>query len=375
MNTRLLRVFTLAAMSLMLAMGAVAQSRTLASAAGDKWVISAKAGGVNLVEGQVGVVTSTGRSGMLIKGDELQVGDTVTTEADGRAEILLNPGSYLRMGGNASFKFETTSLDDLQLRIDRGSAILEVFASKDFTVTVITPASRFLLIETGIYRVDVEANGTAALSVRKGRAEVDGENDAVIKKGREATAVADGNVAVSRFNRSDTDSLDEWSKTRARDLARMNSTLRPNDVRDPLMNSFYGNNWNMFNSFGLWVFNPSRGSYAFLPFGSGWSSPYGYWFGYDIWQYRLPRVIMLPPNQTQTPGSGGSTTAKTSSRSVPQARGAEAPPYEKMQGRGSRSNIDIDQTVDMGPARMPTSPAAPPVYVPMQRGSGKKPGN
>ncbi len=374
MNTRLLRVFSLAAMSLMLAMGAVAQSRTIASAAGDKWVISAKAGGVNLVEGQAGVVTSAGRSGMLIKGDSLEVGDTVTTEANGRAEILLNPGSFVRIGGNASFRFESTSLDDLQVRLDRGSAILEVFASKDFAVTVITPASRFLLIETGIYRVDVEPSGTAALSVRKGRAEIAGENDGVVRKGREATAAVDGDVAVNRFNRGETDALDEWSKDRAKALARANSELRADDVRNSLMQSFSRNSWNMYSSFGLWVFNPFWGGYTFLPFGMGWNSPYGYGYGYDIWRYRLPRVIYQ-----QQPPTGVPSTPGKASRGVASAT-AEAPPFVKMQSRRSGSNLDVrlpqqqsPSQVDMGPTRMPSAPASAPIYVPVPRGSGTKP--
>src|SRR5688500_15986988 len=122
-----------------------AQDETLSAAAGDKYVISAKAGGVNFVEGAVGVVRKSGKSGVLIKGDVLNVGDRVSTGTDGRAEILLNPGSFLRIGGNSAFEFKTTMLDDLRLSIDRGSAILEVFAAEEFKVAVNTPRAKYLL--------------------------------------------------------------------------------------------------------------------------------------------------------------------------------------------------------------------------------------
>src|SRR5687768_10332637 len=116
--------------------GVVAQDETLASAARDRFVISAKPGGVNYVEGAVGLARKIGGGGRLIKGDTLQIGDRVSTGPDGKAEILLNPGSFIRLGGNSAFEFVTTSLDDLHLRIDRGSAVLEVFAAEDFQVNV-----------------------------------------------------------------------------------------------------------------------------------------------------------------------------------------------------------------------------------------------
>ena len=114
----------------------VAQDETLASAARDRFVISAKAGGVNYVEGTVGLARKRGGGGRLIKGDTLEIGDRVSTGPDGRAEILLNPGSFIRIGPNSAFQFVTTSLDDLRLRVDRGSAVLEVFAAEDFRVGV-----------------------------------------------------------------------------------------------------------------------------------------------------------------------------------------------------------------------------------------------
>ena len=92
---------------------AVAQKDTISAAAGDRYIVSARAGGVNYVEGTVAVIRKSGRSGLLLKGDTLEVGDRVSTGANGKAEILLNPGSFLRLGGSSAFEFNTTSLDDL----------------------------------------------------------------------------------------------------------------------------------------------------------------------------------------------------------------------------------------------------------------------
>jgi hypothetical protein len=101
---------------------AVAQNDTISAAAGDRYVISAKAGGVNFVEGTVAVVRKSGRSGVLLKGDTLEIGDRVSTAENGKVEILLNPGSFLRLGGTSAFEFNNTSLDELEIRLDSGSA-------------------------------------------------------------------------------------------------------------------------------------------------------------------------------------------------------------------------------------------------------------
>ncbi|MFN3330812.1 MAG: FecR domain-containing protein, partial [Pyrinomonadaceae bacterium] len=100
--------------------------------------VSAEAGPVNYVEGEVTLVNELGVRN-LTKGDRVSIEDKVRTGANGKVEILLNPGSYVRLAGNSEFEFLDTSLDNLQLRLNKGTAIFEVFATKDFKVTVLTP--------------------------------------------------------------------------------------------------------------------------------------------------------------------------------------------------------------------------------------------
>ena len=115
-----LRAIFAVVIGLCLSYGLLAQSRTSTSPVADKYIISAKAGGVNFVEGTVTVIRATGRSGILLKSDRVEIGDRVTTGADGRAEVLLNPGSFIRLGKNSSFEFGSTDLEDLQIRLDSG---------------------------------------------------------------------------------------------------------------------------------------------------------------------------------------------------------------------------------------------------------------
>ncbi|MEO6334940.1 MAG: FecR domain-containing protein [Pyrinomonadaceae bacterium] len=307
---------------------ASAQNDTLSAAAGDRYLISAKAGGVNFVEGTATVVRKGGARKNLVKGDRLEIGDRVSTAANGKTEILLNPGSFLRLGGSSTFEFKTTSLDDLRLDLESGSAILEVFAAREFKVAVRTPKIKYLFIETGIYRIDVPSGNDARLEVWKGSALV-GASEEPVKSGRVASTAGLANVTVTKFDRDDKDSLDVWSKARSRDLSKLSARLRRDDLRTELMRTFLGRRWNMFNSFGLWVFDPVFSGYCFLPFGYGWESPYGFGYGHNIWWYNMPPVVYIPPASGGS-GSGGGSNLPPWTPIVTTADRSPLPPFIRM---------------------------------------------
>jgi hypothetical protein len=353
---------------------AFAQDRALSAAAGDKYIVSAKAGGINFLQGTVGVVRKNGRSGVLLKRDELAAGDRVSTGADGKVEILLNPGSYVRVGGNSAFEFRTTDLNDVNLVVHRGSAIFEVFASNDFTVNVHGPKSKFVLVDSGVYRLDVDGD-ESRLSVWKGKARVGSETGEVMKGGREST-VNGGQIVVAKFDRDEKDELDTWSKERSKELSKMIASLDRNMVRNSLMRSYLGGRWNLFNSFGLWIYDPFRGSHCFMPFGYGWSSPYGYGYGRWLNWYNFPPIVYVPQNPgpviTTPPGGGTPTTpGPIDRRQGGRFPGTtlEPPPFTQMQKQeggtifpNRRGGADFPDTSDRGggpsgPIFVPSAPS------------------
>ncbi len=352
---------------------AFAQNRGVVSAAGDKYVISANAGGVNFLEGTVTVARTEGRSGALLKGDQIEVGDKVSTGANGKVEILMNPGSYVRLGANTTFEFKTTTLDDLKLKLDSGSAMFEVFATNEFKVAVQLPKGRVALVDTGIYRIDIQSNGVATVSVWDGVAELTGTT---LKKGRAAT-IGEGTLAIAKFDRDDKeDALALWSKQRGKSLAKATASLKNQQVRDSLINSYNGGRWGMYDAFGLWIYNAQFGGHCFLPFGRGWYSPYGYWYGNNIWWYNLPTVIYYPP--TPTPSIFGTKTRSRSEDVVGGSGGGNGggivtPPFVRVQ-EGVKMNdpirepADVNNNTDRGPVFVQSSP---PIIVaaPSQTGS------
>lgn len=374
MKRKILGCLTAVMMSLSFAVFAIAQDdNRIASAAGDMYVISAKAGGVNFVEGKVAVAKKNSRSGYLVKGDKLEVGDKVSTGVNGKTEILLNPGSFVRLGENSVFEFVSTALDDVKINLTGGSAILEVFAANEFRVAIETPKANFYAVRSGVYRIDILPDGSGKISVIKGRAQIGEDENNIIKGGR--MAVVSGNqVTAEKLNRNNNDSLEVWSKDRAKELAKINSRLERNTVRNSLLNSFNNRGWGLYDSFGLWVFDRFSGYYCFLPFGYGWSSPYGYGYNRDLWYFRMPRYVYYQQptytnpqpgnNNTGNPPSTGNTTRTTNI--------TRTPPYERVQPSVDRTVRMRDDSFPppMMPSSAPTRVEAP-VYVPTPRSSTK----
>lgn len=380
MKNSILKILTLSAMCLVMFSGvSLAQEteqndRRAVSAASSIYVISAKAGGVNYTVGKVAVDRKDGKSGYLIKGDNIEVGDKVSTTADGKAEILLNPGSFVRLAENTDFEFVTTSLDDLKLKVNRGSAMFEVFADKEFRVAVAAPKADFYIVKSGVYRIDVAADGSGKIEVWKGGAEIGDGKSTMLKSGQTAT-VSGAETVVAKFDRGEKDTLEQWSKTRSKELAKINAALDRRSLRDSLLSSY--RNWSINDSFGLWVYSPFARSYCFLPFGYGWRSPYGYWFNYDIWSIPLPQVIFYPPVRTNGNGNGNGTTVsgnggiRTKSDDVitPRVKHTDTirPPYTKVQsdvGTNFPSSPVRSKGEDVFPSNFPTRQPSAPVFIP-----------
>ena len=373
MTDKLLRALVLSAMGMLIVSNLFAQDARVMSAAGDKYLISAKAGGVNFTEGRVAIARTDGRGGQLLKGDEVQIGEIVATGADGRAEILLNPGSYMRIDKETEFSFLSTSLDDLRIKLNSGSAVFEVIADDEFRVSVRMPKTHVELTRSGVYRLDVMADGTAKVSVWKGTAFVGGAKTEV-KTGRVA-AIDGTTAAVAKFDRGKKDVFDTWSEDRAKELTKVNAGLQRRTLRDTLLNSFNRRGgWNMYNSFGLWIFDARRSNWCFMPFGYGWGSPYGYAYNWDLWGLGMPNWIYYQP-PVYNPPTAGNPGTKAPAILPPNngdTHGRIRPPFTKIQEseRGGvsggvivRGDPSVKGDSGQGPVFAPprgTMPSGPP---------------
>ena len=130
----------------------------------------------------------------------------------GWVELNLGPNAFLWMGEEGVLRMEDTSLTNIQLRIERGSAVFEVFEQtkgSKFMIrcgeTVIEPR------QPGLYRLD---SGESRLSVYAGKAEIRlAGKRATVKRGRVAILASD--MKTSRLDVQKTDRLQEIAANRS----------------------------------------------------------------------------------------------------------------------------------------------------------------
>jgi hypothetical protein len=243
----------------------------------EKYVISARAGGVNSVDGRV-VVTRAGKTRLLTTQDDLTAGDLVTTGAASRVEVLLNPGSYLRVGESSAFELADNSLEKLRVRLIKGSSIVEATGldNTELNITIVTEQARVVVVRRGVYRINAGADATELL-VRKGRAQIDDNSSNIIKGGGEVV-FRGGSFVATKVGQKQQDQFDDWSKERANTLAKANEKLSARGLSTYLA-SFNNRNWDWWRTGGFWAFSPFSRCFTFFSFYDGWSSPYGYSYG------------------------------------------------------------------------------------------------
>ncbi|MFL6214683.1 MAG: hypothetical protein ACJ74J_12415 [Blastocatellia bacterium] len=364
---------TLIALTLLLVSGlALAQDRKkLPAEEADMYTVSAKVGVMNIIEGDVSYKRDQAEWTPLKSGDELREGDAVKTGATGRAEILLIPGCYLRLAENSAFVLTNPHVYQFRIDLTYGSAIIEASAL-DGPMTVASSKDQFSIIKEGLYRFNVAADGRTALIVRKGRVTV---GDTLVKDKKQVT-VENGQPVIASLDKNQLDGFDLWSETRARDLIALNKQLS--------QRALTGNNAMLgFNS-NAWIYSRQCGCYTFLPFGSGFSSPYGW--GYAVcnpfWNSYLNYSSLYwgtgyysgyRPGTGGNTGSGGSTGGNTGGGSSGGGGGVSGGGHHKP-GRGDR----VDPGIPRPPVRIdggarPQQPAysdSSPRYNPPAGGGG-----
>lgn len=318
MKISLLKVVAVIIAVLSLSMLAQAQNR-------ERFGISAKAGGVNAVSGQVMVKREGQEAQLLTSHDDLVSGDIVRTGFGSQAEILLNPGTYCRLAENTEFVLVDSTLENLLVKLNRGSVIIEATGPDNVSqyIPIVTAQQKFTILRAGIYRINATPE-TTEIFVRKGQIGLGkGEQD-VVKSGKKV--VIGGSVpTIAKLTKADNDDFDGWSKERGKTLARANERLNARALSGLLSTSAWGWPGAQFGRWGLWTWSPFSSCYTFLPFHYGWGSPYGGSYGMfagfggfypdgsccRTHVYNQPVIVSNP---SYTPGSGGSgTTGSTGS--------------------------------------------------------------
>ena len=318
----------------------------------EKFVISAKAGGVNAVTGRASMLPhGNGEWQQLTIKEDLEAGDLVKTGVDGRVEMLLNPGSYLRVGENSEFELADNSLENLEVHLIKGTAIVEVTGADDeeLFIGITTPHTRMSIVRRGLYRVSVVPGNTTELIVRKGRVMLEDSHTKV--KGGNKVVFSSNSFSVARLedaNKKNLDALDGWSKDRAQSLAKENSRI--NDRTLTALASSFNDDWFSSSLFrqrrlGFWLYRSGSSCYTFIPYYRRHGSPYGGGYSRSVFAGGFGSFGFGGPAYGSSPGGTASGRGSSSGPTYnpPVRRTAPSAPQGGSQARPTRERAPREQ--------------------------------
>jgi len=242
-------------------------------------------GALNYTEGQVSINGQAVRGG---RNSTVQPSQILQTQ-DGKAEMLLTPGVFLRLNNHSQARLVSASIMDTRIELLQGEAMLEAAQIEPANHLSITDAGYSTQIDKrGIYEFNADQ---PKIAVYDGEATVSATGHSVnVKRGHQvALVVQNEKLKTQGFDVNNQDSLYSWSRLRSQYMAEANMSSAQT-ILVSNSNSFYGTGWYWNPYYSSWAFVPG-GGYFYSPFGFGFYSPAywgvygpairgGYWGGY-----------------------------------------------------------------------------------------------
>lgn len=281
---------------------AVLWALVFSAAAWGQSVISAHSGVIHYIEGQV---TVDGAAIHPKSTEFLDVKpDQVLATEDGRAEILLTPGVFLRLPENSSARMISNSLADTRLEIVSGSALIEVGQLlRNNAITVEVRGIEIALPKQGLYRIDTDP---ARLRVFDGEARVTAASGKIdVKRGREVALDAP-TLATRNFDAKSTDPFYRWSARRSEYVAQANVISARTASNAGYSSGFVS------GGYGSWAFNPWFGMFTYLPASGIYWSPFGspFYSPAAISYVYFPRSFSAPGRMAAVPSASPATSSR-----------------------------------------------------------------
>src|SRR5215510_5500187 len=358
------RVFLAVPVSFLVALG-------LGVIANAQYLISTKAGFVNRVEGEVYILRADGEGdekGRASLGTQMREGDRLGVAANGFAEALLNPGSYLRLSENTEVRAVSVDLNSVRFELIKGSVIAEIGqVDKKTPIEILTPHGALTIAKAGLHRIDAKGSATI-VAVRQGEINLGTASDFAanqslkIKRGKVVPltgAAQPGPSDIAKLDKDAVDKFDSWSFNRAEALTAAN-------VKALSRSGVLTSGWYYDSFYNFYTFVPSR-SWFWSPYGFGFFNNYRDCYDYTPYYYSGSSYR----NQV-----GSSTGAKISPRVVSgNDRGAVSRATDRRSGDigfGSRSGRSGDSGSSGGASSSPStsSPRSTPASSGASHGTG-----
>ncbi|HUP04172.1 MAG TPA: hypothetical protein VMU19_09290 [Bryobacteraceae bacterium] len=292
--------------------------------------VTSQPGVVNYFEGQAAIGSQTLAEGSAGSA-RLAPGETLST-ANGRAEVLLTPGVFLRADKNSSVRMISSGPASATVAVQKGNVLVDAAwlrTANGVRVDLANGGAR--LLKPGLYGFDA---GTDTVQVFDGRAAVQfGGKSVDAGRGHEIAFLATGKMKDDWFNRKKTADSDfyNWASMRSAYLADANvDTARAYARQDTAWTPglFDGAGWYWDPWYDAYTFLPGDGLF-FDPFGWGFYSPLfapvGLGFGYGGYGWGVPFHHSFgpgyrPPAYVASAGQAGRASAVTNRASAAASR-------------------------------------------------------
>ena len=274
---------------------------------------SARPGTLNYVEGQVSIEGQAVNSHSVGQA-QIDAGQYVAT-ANGKAEVLLTPGVFLRLGNDTTVKMISPNLTHTEVAVEQGRATLEVDQIyKQNTVVVSQKGGQTQVLKNGFY----EFNATdSTMRVFNGEAAVYPGDTHIkpikVKEDRQLALNSD-RPSPQKFDAKQTQAHDDlyaWSDLRSQYLGDANLNLAETYAGYGGYGYAPGWAWAGYPYGYTWL--PGTGLF-WNPFGFGFYSP-GYIYGGGF-IYRYPGGYGHPVGHSVQPFGGGSSLVNGNSRAA-----------------------------------------------------------
>ncbi len=157
----------------------------------------------------------------------LMEGDRVGT-TDGRMEIDLGNGNYIRLDKNTKIDFNRlprSASRFTQVRLWSGSAIISLASlMREKNLELHTPDVTVYLLDRGVYRLDIEKSRETRIYVIRGLLEAAGESESILlKKDQRASAIQGRPFHTDIFASTINDPFFNWNKSREEKVGKIES--------------------------------------------------------------------------------------------------------------------------------------------------------
>jgi hypothetical protein len=235
----------------------------------------------------------------------LGIGHAIKT-GEGMAELLLTPGSVLRVGNHSELNLEAGGTSEIRVRLQNGESLLEVLALQ-IPIVLEQNGVTVTVQEPGLYDFD-EKHGVTV--IYRGAAQVRRNSKQIVA--REGFAVKARSLRAFPSNPDPGSKLFSWSNLRSGQLSRDSAVAAQTIQRG-------AGTWRG----PAWYWNPWSASYTFLSASGSVTGPFGWSYyspGYapndipahrpgDSYLYGQPILPGLGPTLPVEKGSRGTVPA------------------------------------------------------------------